>query len=472
MIDTIVLRIHNLKNYEQLKAQFFAPAQRKGSQTRAIVDHETAELIREVNLSPVVVFHDSNRVLNPVYRDHLRVPSSHYDLAYCINTEKDFMEFNFSIPKYKYATNVFQFINEHDTSASGQYNMLMMFLSDFLKRTLLQTPKMADVEINRIDLCYNQFFGSKEDALTYLEEQKKLLSRYARSSGNNRHSFDTSLVYVTRRYSFKIYHKGTEFRKHDMKQLMRSNPLKHDISFLEKTADRILRYELTVRSSYLNYLFRQHFFIAKKSADVSAFFNHNVNRYWRQLVNLGWSKLYENYFRTSKFFCMNSIYEDTNIVEFHECMKGHNDYKADKQGKAYDYRDTVKLDKVLFSVLYNEFWGHVKKYQLSHVIDLRSVTEKIKEINAEKKKRKKLGISTSNDQRSLDNTRMLMLAHIINNNGKIVDLKKYLPDSTYYRIQREMKQVGMTDNSTNIGIPNPKLDYTEYRMILGRFHKF
>lgn len=472
MIDTIVLRIHNLHLYPQLKNQFYAPANKKNSYTRALVDSETAEFIREATYTPSMVFHDSNRIIAPVYRDSLNIPSSHYELAYSINTEKNFMEFNFSIPKFKYSQNIMQFINLNDQTASSQYNLLFSFISEFIKTRFLQTPKLSDIEINRIDLCYNQFFLNKNDALLYLEEQKKLLSKFARSSGNNKHSFSTSFVYVTRRYSFKIYHKGTEFKKHDLKNLMKRNPLNYDIPFLVEQADRINRYELTVRSSYLNYLFKQYFFQSKTQITNFNYQNHENVKKWKQVLALGFNKIYENYFRTSKFFTLSSPYQDLNIEQFSRYLKDHNTHIGNKDSKEFNFLDCVKFDSTMFTILYNEFWTHVKKYQLSHVTDLSTVKKKIDEINKQKKLRKKLKISTRKDERSLDKTRLLILSYMLTNGGKLRDLKEYLPSSSYYDIMNEMKQVGLSDDQIDIGIPKPKIDYQEYRAFFHMLHKF
>ena len=148
--------------------------------------------------------------------------SSHYSFSYHINFMRDFIEFNFSIPKYQFGTNILMFI-EHDrdkefkmfSSQTLEYNLqksyklLSNFIANFFKREFtICNIDLKNVEINRIDVCFNQVFNSKEDALLYLEYQKKLKKKNARDEQGVMHDWTTSLMYKTRRYSAKIYHKG------------------------------------------------------------------------------------------------------------------------------------------------------------------------------------------------------------------------------------------------------------------------
>ncbi len=54
-------------------------------------------------------------------------------------------------------------------------------------------------------------------------------------------------MYTTHRYSLKIYHKGSEYTKHDRKEHKRINILKgkeyFKINELQSISDKILRYE-------------------------------------------------------------------------------------------------------------------------------------------------------------------------------------------------------------------------------------
>jgi hypothetical protein len=110
-------------------------------------------------------------------------------------------------------------------------------------------------------------FDTKEDAIDYLNHCKKLKKKNARDTTNysrGRH-WKTSLSYVTDRYSFKIYHKGSEFAKNDAKKLTEINlsgnhKFRFPITYYQSFADRILRYEMTFRGSQMSYLYMNNIF--------------------------------------------------------------------------------------------------------------------------------------------------------------------------------------------------------------------
>ena len=125
--------------------------------------------------------------------------SGHYFLNAFINKERDFIELNFSIPKYYLGTNVLQFVNHHwdknftfYQNSSLKYNLstaharLFQFLKYFFKSEFPEEPTIdfRNVEVNRIDLCFNQVFLTKQYALEFLEYQKAIQSAYSCDSGH------------------------------------------------------------------------------------------------------------------------------------------------------------------------------------------------------------------------------------------------------------------------------------------------
>ena len=470
MIDTIVLRIHNLSKYPEIYEQYYAPANKKNSFTEGMVDKSTGEIF-EMDYCPALIYHDSNRILMPRHRSHINIPSSHYHLSYSVDSKKNYLEFNFSIPKYCYSTNVMQFLNEIDSSANATFNKLISFLIKFFAENFIKTPLFEDIEINRIDLCYNQFFVSKEDALAYLDEQKKLLVKYARSSKNNFRSYDTSLMYITRRYSFKIYHKGTEFEKHDAKELAKNgNPKNLPLQYFQEQADTILRYEMTFRTSFLSYLMQHYFFTSEAKSLYPQFGEHTVPKTWQKIIALGYAKVYQNYCRTGKFFTLKSIY-DYRVNILHE-LKDHNSNKHRIARTDYNLYDTVTFDESIFQMLHDTFWAKVQQYQLSQVMDVTQLSKKIDEYKSDVKTRSKLKMSTSKEERTMDKTRMLILGLLVNQNYNIDNLKAFIPLRTFERIKHDLKKLGITSNHTNLSIVLPKLDYLDYRIFFGQFIKY
>lgn len=473
MIDTIVLRIHNLKKYPQIYEQYFNPSKKKGSFTTGLVDESTGELI-ETTFSPGIVFHDSNRILQPRHRSNIKLPSSHYDLAYCLDTQRDFLEFNFSIPKAIFATNVLQFIHEGDQSASMMYAKLMLYLHKFLQENFIQTPLLEDVEINRIDFCYNQVFNSKIDALSYLEEQKKMVIDTAISEKNRYNNYGTTIAYTTRRYSFKVYHKGTEFAKNDYKELVKNGnktniPLQE---FLDES-DKILRYELTFRSSYMSYLMQHYFFVSAKESLYPQYADHIVAKTFKQFVTLGYQKVYENYKRSGKFFTMKSVFDLTkDPKQLLHLLMNHNSSKAKVERRDYQVLDTVTFDQTMFTILYNTFWDKVKQYQLTKVMSISEMSERIEKIKDDAKFRKKNGLATGKDERNMDKTRLLVCGLLIQQNYNFSGLKKFIPKTTYYRLKNELKVLGITPKNTNCSVPLPRIDYRDYLIQFRKFHKY
>jgi hypothetical protein len=161
-----------------------------------------------------------------------KVRSSESEVTFSINYEGGYIDFEFSIPKYMYGHNLAQFIpqvqsndfykkKEIITLWKTQKLMLFdrlnkfvnIFLQDlFMNMELPYFPNMNYVELVRIDLCYNQYFDSKEIAIQYLNEQKKLKKHSKIYSPDTNVDFDTTIAWRTQHGNyFKIYHKGSEY---------------------------------------------------------------------------------------------------------------------------------------------------------------------------------------------------------------------------------------------------------------------
>lgn len=291
MIDTVILRVHNLEKNHTL-VNNLDNFTTKGYETRLLdVPASFMKDISEKGIKDPAIILEELRFKNKMGKGgryilktkvgkHVNL-SSHYMLTYFINYTKDYVEFNFSIPKYKYGTNMFLFVRHQvdrgymffnastlDFNMRDSYELLMTFLKRFFHwEFIMCTVKFTDIEINRIDVCFNQVFKDKADALLYLEYQKRLKKKYARDENGVMRGYETSLMYVTNRFSAKIYHKGTEYERHDKKEHLKYNNEKRVEYFKTKSlqvfADRILRYELTLRNPFLNYIHKRHIFRKK-----------------------------------------------------------------------------------------------------------------------------------------------------------------------------------------------------------------
>lgn len=449
MIDTIVLRIHNIDKYKMIYEQFYRPEKERGQITQAFVDKSTGEL-KQVDYVHQLIYHDTNRFLPIVHRASKHIASSHYNLSYVVNPQKNYIEFNFSIPKYLWGTNIMQLINIYDQAYDLVFTELQMFLRNFFKDVLYEIPLLDDVEINRIDFCYNQFFSSKDDALAYLSEQSKMLVKFARSSKNKFRTYDTSIMYVTRRYSFKIYHKGTEFEKNDYRELVKYNPKNYDLQELKDVADCILRYEMTFRNSFFDYIVSQYFYSSEKQAVTDAVKSHKVASSFNNMASFGGQKIAEDFFTKAKRYFLKSVW----------------DYNIDFYALYNSY--SMTFDKTLFMILCKTFWDKVKQYQVQRQLDIieidRRITEKIEKAEQVNRLR-----PASDKQKNQGRVRLLCAA-LLSHYTDIESIKKYVPPASFKRLKADLKSIGIDTVSHSLVIAQPKLDYFDYKIHFSKYH--
>jgi hypothetical protein len=275
MIDTIVLRVHGVVKYAEF-LQFLM-------QYPQAIRRQTGLVLNPGDFRLGVTMIQFNDRLRQTYMLNGKVmTSSHYSVAFFCPEGADYIELNMSIPKVVYGTNIMQFIPHlHETQKRYPahvyskvsevqdiaYDRLRIFFDRFFQQYFTgHKIDEGDIEIRRIDICYNQIFQSKDDALTYLEYQKRLRKSRMRANAANMCDWATSVFYKSERYSCKIYHKGTEYvsskgeKNEHQKVNQREKSLIFDVDSLQNLADRTLRYEMTIRSGYMSYLFNKKLF--------------------------------------------------------------------------------------------------------------------------------------------------------------------------------------------------------------------
>ncbi|UAB75151.1 phage/plasmid replication protein [Mesoflavibacter sp. SCSIO 43206] len=195
----------------------------------------------------LLVDKDSELLYTKNTRGKVTLDSSNYNVVFDMLSSQDKIKFSLSIPKYLYGHSIAQFVPNINSPKFYQsadrltspffqatiiQHRITSFIMGFLKDLsyLFSIPYQGDpqdIEIRRLDFCYNQFFRSKNEALEFLSAQKKIISKNKRKSAFSK-SEDTSLYYRNskRTYLFKIYHKGSEFSKQgdsDLKRLLKLN---------------------------------------------------------------------------------------------------------------------------------------------------------------------------------------------------------------------------------------------------------
>lgn len=440
MIDTIVIKLHHVSKYPLTKTKYESKS--KTTISTLEVD-ETETKFKNNSKISALMYHDNDTIIPLTKRDSVFIPSSHYLLSYFYQVRHDSIEFNFSIPKYLWGTNVLQFVKYSSQDITDVWLLFQDFINQFLLKQFPDKIDLNDLELCRFDMCYNQFFPSKMDALRYMDAQEQLIVKYARSSINRvRHYKGEGFEYVTDRYKFKVYHKGTEFSKHDKKKLAKNNPKGFNISDLQDKADMILRYEVTYRRSQINYLFKQF----KLHNNYMGFDTDSEDAHqWQRVLNPSYYRYSLDYIDRSKTFLMSTANHDP-VINL-----------------------TATFDIKVFSLCWNFFWDYVKKFQLHPKLSIHDVQRNIDQINDSILFKNKI---RSKQQQTKEKSRLTMLA-LLAQEYPLEEIRKMgiIPKTTYYRYQKELKQIGViSENRLPITIIPPKLDFQEYKYYFGRYH--
>lgn len=180
-------------------------------------------------------------------RGNLMTPSSDYRVKFSVSENFDAINFDFSIPKYFYNHNIAQFLPNIDSKryknspfsnrefyyqVGHLHDRLQEFiytffcdLSEILELPTLIHFDIRNVEIKRLDLCYNQLFPNHSMVLDYLDSQRKFYKTRTQKNTIIAEDRPTSFWYrhSTDGFYFKIYAKGEEFEATDMPRLLKEN---------------------------------------------------------------------------------------------------------------------------------------------------------------------------------------------------------------------------------------------------------
>lgn len=496
MIDTVEFRFHDIKLHLAL-AEFLNRKQSGTGKTITMRPGTDDDFTAEQKLvhKTYIMYHDTGNLHQVAHFNELK--SSHYTIAYKIDYLRDFISFNVSIPKYVYGTNILLYnrpphdkgfdYGRHSTLALNlreSYKRLFHFFNKFVRSEFGEIDVHPQfIEINRIDICYNQVFDSKADSLEYLNQLRKLKKRFARSSSNYSRDWQTSIMYKTDRYSFKVYHKGAEFKKNDSKKLFELNQsggTDFDTDYYQSFADKILRYEMTFRNShishlYMNKLFRQDCYIwqaglklwkkakAKKANyDNYVSFRASLTSEEKRLID------YVNSFinKTKNFYLAGSAVgasfdEETNPFRF-----------ASWPGKKEDFYAASLFSPELFELLSKSFLSILEEFRLELKEDTTAVLTKLasknSEVDSARKQLKVLGIgkeSTLYNEvgRKVSASKIkIVLAMLEDSTFEEIAASGMFSARTWFNIRKDLASLGIEQTSLNSLSVRSDLDLRAY----------
>ena len=271
-MDSIGLRLHfekdNLGNYgrnhDLVEALIFTSQANKSLLKNEVdfMTHSIPIMANELTLLPTEYimkqFHwlDNDKKVDYI-KGRFHIPSSHYDVGYRVDMDREFVDISFSIPKYIYGHSVAQFVRNPHLENPNQggydrwkdvtshwYTMLVEVIRDFFHNTFTGIEVCyEDIELVRIDLAFNQYFRTKEEAVRVSNLMSQKRSKELRGKrGRNEYRHDehsSGFVAIQKNVYYKCYHKGTEFATvGDSKRLLRHN--KKKLNHVDKTNSELV----------------------------------------------------------------------------------------------------------------------------------------------------------------------------------------------------------------------------------------
>lgn len=456
MIDTINYRVHKLEKYETFVNALKSFTQ--GSTKYKAFTEWSDESGRKRQISDgqksVTLYHDTNTVLPWRYSSKLVAPSYSYSVSYMVDYDKDFINFEFSIPKYIAGHNLFQFVSYSTPMDSDiMYRMLVDFTSEFFAKYSPIKIEKIDIEICRIDLCFNQFHVSEDSCrqtLTYLKKKFGVTLRNRKQKVEHEDSF-----YIrNEHYMFKVYHKGTEFMKHDYRELEKHGS-KKDLGKLCSVANRILRYEISYRRPFMNYVFHKIYRHGKYNCKYTIF-----RKLWKGL-NIE-KKESDNYLQ--KRFYLKSVFDK--LEEVKERYP-----KSEDRVKFYAlHKDRVTFNDEIFYYLYKHFWSTVKKAECVVSLNEQQAYKMLDELNA-KIVRNNLFVD---DKKKRFKVNAKHFYHYIKL-SQTAPINSFCPEQFSYRtltnIRKVFREIGLEDYNPDLSLLKTNFDYQDYKSQFGNLHR-
>jgi len=478
MIDTIHLRIHGLQKYEGLVDYLVSTAKSGSDQGLANPNNMTFLKMRYISYMNNSV--EKTRIM---YQREMKLPSSNYEFRISISADKDAIDLNFSIPKFVYGTNVLLFTNhihkggvDQVMSDDWQYirdqawKNLSAFIDGLWSKIFpvqYQNIDKKNVELVRLDLCWNQVFDTKQDALLYLQYQKMIKKTGARDAASAMTNYQTSIFYTTEYYSAKIYHKGTEYQKTNMSRHLAYNRklgiekykvhTKEGIQGILDISERTLRYEVTFRKAYLQYYFWRYYYRKdiKKVTDIKEM-HREVYNFQQKLRKLSG----DEYAKQKRIF--NRTFTKDYLEAYKQCEKlyafapkfmlnSDNTMRNEQVSDLPFFNGEIKsvgrnqpFNKFLFDTMFDHYKRFIDNFEVKEKTSFTSGKRAIIEYNENKQKLSKLTGTKQSAMYQKTFERMLLLLQTYSLD-ELVTLD-IISKRTKYDWQKKLENIGMTKN--------------------------
>lgn len=451
-------------------------------------------------------------------------PSSHYKVIYLLDSEKDCIDINFSIPKYFYGTNILQFIENpiedkklsgflgvHDTFNYQATILQKRFIFAIQKFFNMEFPltkiDFTKVRIKRIDLCYNQIFKTKDEKETYLKYQKEVKKKYSRENKATV-PYNTGIYFANEDYALKIYDKSAEFmhKDGDYRKLLQTQLPRKKIEYLKSLSERTLRYEFEFRDKYISYLFGTYVHRAKvkmwsvykslyhtlKNMDKRGQFAPDTNEFRSFLLEMDQKKIkqtsynyhlyglkygsLEKYARNKLWGCYMYLYDQMNKgmtqqrkvyckLNDKDAEISRNDIKTIFYGlKSFD---SLEISQDIFNQLAKKFRDFILHFQVKKKFGFKQFLENLNnhnnEIDRKRDLTKKYKIGNLS-QKKLDPNKMKLLYHSLEN-MTLEQLRDELEISktTYYQYKKELAMLGFSNKDMDMPFDiSAGTEFTEY----------
>jgi hypothetical protein len=310
-----------------------------------------------------------------------------------------------------------------------------------------------------------------------LEYQKRLKKKYARDEDGVMRDYTTSLMYTTKRYSAKIYHKGSEYEKNDLKQHYKINREKGHEYFKTKDfqnlADKTLRYELTIRNTMLNYLHKKHLFRVNCPQHRIAYSNYEMVENAKQrndriskkvgtleisekeayLKENPYEKISQDSRRVHKYISSLITKRTYFMLTIQEEAKIYNRMTVNNNA------NTALFFKGLLTLCLNKLFEFIGEFQ-------------IKELPEEENVRKQIELYNSMNKAKLPTAEMVRFYDRLKESGSFKETAKFYGYSraSLYRYKAWFKKVGITDSNvlplSEVKVPDAPIDFRNYHSVV------